>query len=109
MNQPEGYKRLSLTPLEFLKYKQSEIENYMLPYNIKAINMFIINDSHDGILILQTMKKALATLPYISNLMDAEIDSLKSDLKEILKKSYKLSRKFNQNSQRNLHEKNIMN
>ena len=96
----------SLTVVEFLKYKLSEIEYDILP---KTIHMHIVTDPHQVIQILQLIKDFLMMSSCTINLLtllDEEINSLKSNCEQILKYAYKLCRKLNQRVQRNLFEKN---
>ena len=95
---------LLLTPVEFLKYKQSEIEDSMLPYFLKLINMYTVTDPHIVILQLQEIKQALTTSPCHTNTLTL-IDSLITDCQLILNNGHKLCRKLNQGVQRSLNEK----
>ena len=99
---------LSLTVVEFLKYRLSEIENKFLPYYLKTINMQTVTEPHGVILILQGIKDVLMRSPHtisLSSLLDEEIDMLKNNSKGIMKDIHKLCRKLNQRVQRNLFEK----
>ena len=99
----------SLTAMDYLKYRLSEIENVWLPYYLKTMNVTTINDPHCVITILQDIKDALMTSPYTINLLSLlgeEINSLITNSKQILKDAHKLCRKLNQSVQRNLYEKN---
>ena len=99
----------SLTAMDYLKYKLSEIEIVMLPCYLKTINMYTVNDPHKVILSLQRIKDALMTSPYTINLLSLlgeEINSLITNSKQILKDAPKLCRKLNQSVQRNLYDKN---
>ena len=99
----------SLTAMDYLKYKLSEIENFELPYFLKTINMCTVTDPHTIILILQRIKDDLITSPYTINLLSLlgeEINSLITNSKQILKDAHKLCRKLNQSVQRNLYDKN---
>ena len=98
-----------LTPVDFLKYKQSEIEDSMLPYFLKLINTYTVTDPHIVMLQLQQIKSALTTSQYATNLLsliDEEINSLITNCKQILHDSHKVCRKLNQSVQRILYEKN---
>ena len=98
---------LSLTAVDYLKYKLSEIENVALPYCLKSINMFTVTDPHAVILILQRIKEAIMSSPYTTNLLsllDDQINSLIGECKHIIKNVNKLCRKLNQSVQRNLCE-----
>ena len=102
----------SLTVVDYLKYRLSEIENNMLPHYLKSINMHTVTDPHHLILLLQSIKNDLMRSPYIMNLLSSlndEIDILKNSSKGILKDAHKLCRKLNQSVQRNLFEKNYDN
>ena len=99
----------SLTAMDYLKYKLSVIENNMLPYSLKRINMYTVNDPHCVIVLLQQIKDALMTSPYTINLLSLlgeDINSLITDCKVTLKDAHKLCRKLNQSVQRNLYENN---
>ena len=98
----------SLTVVNYLKYKLSDIENNLLPVYLKSINMIAVTDPNSVILMLQEMKDALMRSPCTINLLsllNEEINILQYNSKEILKDAHKLSRKLNQNVQRNLCEK----
>ena len=99
----------SLTPVDYLKYKLSEIENHLLPYSIKRINMFTTTDPHDVLPLLQDIKDALMRTPYTINLLSLfgeEIKTLTTVCKQTLKDTHKLCRKLNQSVQRYLYERN---
>ena len=99
----------SLTAMDYLKYQLSEIENVLLPYYLKRINMHTVTNPHDIILISQKIKDALMTSPYTMNLLSLlveEINSLIINCKQLLKDAHKLCRKLNQSAQRNLYDKN---
>ena len=99
----------SLTAMDYLKYKLSEIENVELPYYLKKVNMYTVIDPYVVIETLQWIKDALMTSPYTINLLSLlgeEINSLITNSKQILKDAHKLCRKLNQSVQRNLYDKN---
>ena len=99
----------SLTAMDYLKYKLSEIENVALPCYFKKINMYTVADPHVVILSLQRIKDALMTSPYTINLLSLlgeDINSLMTNCKGTLKDAHKLCRKLNQSVQRNLYENN---
>ena len=103
---------LSLTAMDYLKYRLSEIENDLLPHYLKTINMITVNDPHHVILRLQQINDALMTSPYTINLLSLlgeDINSLIVDCKQTLKNAHKLCRKLNQSVQRNLYENNYDN
>ena len=95
-----GVQDLSLlTPVDYLKYKQSQIEDSALPYFLKLINMYTVTDPHIVMLQLQKIKSALTT-------SNEEINSLIINCKKILYIAHNLCRKFNQSVQIILYEKN---
>ena len=99
----------SLTAMDYLKYKLSEMENVWLPCYLKTVNMCTVNDPHIVIGKLQEIKDVLMTSPYTINLLSLlgeEINSLITNSKQILKDAHKLCRKLNQSVQRNLYDKN---
>ena len=102
-----AYDLSSLTAVDYLKYKLSEIENASLPFFFKSINMLTVTDPHSVILSLQRIKESIMNSPYTMNLLpilDEQINSLQSECKQILKNINTLCRKLNQNVQRNLYE-----
>ena len=99
----------SLIPTEFLKYKQSEIENHLLPYYLKLINMMAISEPHIILELLQELKHGVMNYPCVVDLLSLvndEIKSLTEESYEVLHDVYKLCRILNQHVQRYLHEKN---
>ena len=99
----------SLTVMDYLKYKLYQIENNVLPYYLKRINMHTVTDPHHVILLLQEIKDALMTSPYTINLLSLlgeDINSLMTNSKGTLKDAHKLCRKLNQSVQRSLYENN---
>ena len=95
----------SLTAMDYLKYKLSEIENKLLPFYLKMINMHTINDPHA---IMLTLHDILMNLSYSSNLLSLfseDINSLITDCKQLLKDAHKLCRKLNQSAERNIYER----
>ena len=97
----------SLTAVDYLKHKLSEIENVVLRYLLKSINMFTVTDPANVIDTLHNIKKVLMTSPYTMNLLSlvgGQIDSLQDECNQITKNVNKLCRKLNQNVQRNLYE-----
>ena len=98
----------SLTVVDYLKYKLSELENSLLPFHLKTINMHTVTDPHNIILTLQTIKDVLKRSPYtisLLSLLEGEINSIINDCKQILKNVHILCRKLNQSVQRYLYEK----
>ena len=99
----------SLTAMDYLKYKLSDIENSLLPFYLKSINMCIVTDPHTVILALQQINVILMSSSYYSNLMSLlgeDVNSLITDCKQSLKDVHKLCRKLNQSVERNLYERN---
>ena len=99
----------SLTAMDYLKYKLSQIENIELLSYLKRINKYTATDPHRVILLLQGIKDVLMTSPYTINLLSLlgeDINSLMTNCKGTLKDAHKLCRKLNQSVQRNLYENN---
>ena len=99
----------SLTVLDYLKYKLSEIDNHLLPIHLKSINRHTVTDPHLVTHRLQCIKHVLMSSLYTMNLLsllDEEVNSLIGHCKEIVKDAHKLCRKLNQRIQRNLFEQN---
>ena len=95
----------SLTVVDHLKYRLSEIENKLLPCFVNTINTYTVNDPHFVILALREIKIILMMSPYTQNfmpLLDEEVDSLIDQCKQILKDTHKLCRKLNQSIQKHL-------
>ena len=88
----------SLSVIDFLKYKQSELENVMLPMFLKMINRQTVGEPHALLLTLQLIKDALMASPYTINLLsilDKQINSLMDNLRQIINDASKLCRKLN--------------
>ena len=99
----------SLTAIDFLKYKLSEIKNDALPSYLKSINMITVTAPHFMIVIIQNIKDTLMTSPHAINLLSLfgeKITSLIVDCEQILKNAHNLCRILNQNIQKHLYEKN---
>ena len=99
----------SLTAMDYLKYKLSEIETGLLPYTLKLINTGTVTDPHVIILTLQEIDDDLMRSSYYSNLLSLlgeDINSLIIDCKQLLKDVHKWCRKLNQSVERNLYERN---
>ena len=99
------YDQLSLSAVDYLKYRLSETENIVLPYELETITMHTIYDPHIVMAALEHIKNTLMkSSPYIVNMLSSffeEIDSLVSECKQQLNDAYKLCRKLNQSVQRN--------
>ena len=99
----------SLTALDYLKYKLSEIENGVLPFHLKSMNFSTVADPHVILLQLQNTNDALMSSSYYSNLLSLfgeDINSLITDCKQLLKDAHKRCRKLNQRVERNLYKRN---
>ena len=99
----------SLTAMDHLKYKLSQIENSFLPYYLKLINNCTVTDPHVFIQILQSINDVLMNSSYHSklwSLLGEDVNSLITNCKQLLKDTNKLCRKLNQSAERNLHERN---
>ncbi|XP_065914506.1 uncharacterized protein [Dysidea avara] len=97
----------TLSAEEFLKYKLSELENCLLPLDLKMINMFTITDPHLAILTLRRINDALMTSPVgeaLFPMLVEEIGSLISESQKVLKDAHKMSRKLNQAFLKNVYE-----
>ena len=108
--QSSGFGDLSsLTTVDCLKYRLTEIENDELPFYLKQINMYTITDPHLTILALRKIKKTFMASPNIKDFLPSlhkQNSSLISNLHSTLKDAHSLSRKLNQNVQRCLTLKN---
>ena len=99
----------SLTAMDYLKYRLSEIENRMLPFYLKKINNYLVTDPYIIIQTLQRINDALMSSSYYSNLLSligGDINSLITDCKQLLKDAHKVGRKLNQSAERSLYERN---
>ena len=92
----------SLSAFDNLKYQLMQIENVVIPFCLKLVNLYTVNDPHEIILRLKEIKDTLIRSPDLLSLFDKEIDLLMDECKQILNDAYKLCRKLNQNVQRNL-------
>ena len=100
---------LSLTAMDYLKYRLSEIENKLLPIYLKRINMCTVIGPHFIKLVLQVINDILMSSSYYSNLLSLfgkEVNSLITDCKQLLKDARKMCRKFIKNVEKNLYERN---
>ena len=99
----------SLSIVDYLKFKLSEIESGILPYYLKTINSHPVIDPHLVIFVLNTIKNALITSPYgidLLSLFDQEIDALMTDCKQMLIHTHRLCRNVCQTVQKSFHERN---
>ncbi|XP_065894589.1 uncharacterized protein [Dysidea avara] len=102
----------SLTVVDYLKYKLSEIENLLLPSYLKRVNLCTINDPHIVILTLERLQNALKISTKIKKFLPSlceKINSLISECHKTLKDVHRLSRELNQNVQHCLTHKNYDN
>ena len=102
-----GDDHLSLTVVDYLKYKLRACETLLLPNYLNLLNIHIISDPHYVILHLQYIKDFLMRSPYTINLLsllDEEINLLIGQCKQILKYAHQRSRELNQRLQRYLFE-----
>ena len=103
------YDQSSLSAVDYLKYRLSETENIVLPYELETITMHTIYDPHNVMAGLEDIKNTLMkSSPYAVNMLSSffeKIDSLVSECKQQLNDAYKLCRKLNQSVQRNLYSK----
>ena len=98
----------TLMPVDYLKYKLSEIESFVIPFTFKIFNMLSIIEPHLIILALQEINDVLMASPDtidLLSLLGEEMISLKADCEHAVKDAHKLCRKLNQGVQRNLHYK----
>ena len=98
-----------LSAIDFLKFKQNEIENLLFPFYLKKVNLYTTADPHDAILLLQEMQDALKTSPSVTIFfpsLNDEINSLIGECHKVLKDAHRLCRKLNQNVQQCLTQKN---
>ena len=100
---------LSLSAKDFLKYKLSEIENFIIPGYIRRINIQTLSDPYKMSLILQALQEILTILPLSLNLVGIsfeELNSLKTECKRTSRNTHMLCRKLNQSVQRILYRRN---
>ena len=90
-----------------LKLRLSELEDMMLPYLLKGLNMHSIIDPYQIIQSLHVIKAYLnlSCTKHLLPLFGEEINILQNECKEILRDNHKLCRKLNQRVQRNFYEK----
>ena len=100
----------SLSSVDYLNYKLSELEKDQLPFHLKIINVLTITSPHEIIMALKNIRQTLlldTTCPKNVLLsLDKEFNALVFDCKQMLNDSHKVCRKFNQRVERNLFEKN---
>ena len=102
-----GDDHLSLTVVDYLKYKLNACETVLLPNYLNMLNVHIVSDPHYVILHLQHIKDFLMKSPYTINLLsllDEEINLLIGQCKQIVKYTHQQSRKLNQRVQKYLFE-----
>ena len=101
---------LSITSMDYLKYKLSELENIWFPFYLKLINMFTVTDPHVVLVLLHDITDILmaSSSPYslkLLALLEKDINLLTVDCKQTLNDAHKFCRVFNQNVQRILQGK----
>ena len=99
----------NLCNISYLKYFRNRIENHVLPSLVKTISTMTTTDPHKVMLTLQNVLDDLIFLPDIVKFLPSFIDEMKSlisDSHKTLKNSYKMLRKWQQNVQRCLSQKN---
>ena len=93
---------LSLTALEFLKYRRSKLEHDFLRSTLKQINMFATCDPHYVIQCLEAtqcnLKTSDAVTTFLPDLSDW-IDSLVAECQKLLRDAHSHCRKINQKTQ----------
>ena len=94
-----------LTPTEYLKFLQSEIEHVQLPTSLKMIAMRTVLDPHVITVLLLQIETSLMDSPTAMNVLAEQISTLKTNCDTVIKDVHKISRKLNQKSQRCLHVK----
>ena len=99
---------LLLEPVDYVKHKQSEIENVLFPFFLKIIHSLTTSEPHRLIVMLQEINDVLMDSPYTIHLLSSlgeEIWMLICECKQLLKTTHKLCWKLSQIIQRNLYEK----
>ena len=97
-----------LSATDYLNYKLSEIENAVLPCNLKIISMCAITDPHSALLVIKRMEEALTGHHKLNvlSMFAEELNVVKEDCHKILKDAHKVSKKLNQSVQQHLYYKN---
>jgi len=101
----KSYGVYDMSPVGYLKFKQSEIENFYLPVTVKWLLSQSNIQPHCAIVILQNIKIALMAFPNIISFFPSsceEIDSIISDCHKILKNVQNVSRKLRKKFQQYL-------
>jgi len=102
----------ALAAVDFLKYRQSQVENSVLPFCLKWINMHMITDPHNIILILETLQRILSLLPNVTIFLPTlggQITALINSCYKMLKLTHKLSKLLNQKVQQCLMQRKFQN
>jgi len=98
----------SLPAKDFLKFRLYYVENLLIPYYLKTINMRAISDPHNIIYNLNAIKQAaISSLAVRMSLptFGKEVNSIITKCHEALNNAHKLSRTLNQNVQQCLNER----
>ena len=102
----------SITAVQYLQYKLSELVNFHIPLCLKAINMNTVTDPHIMIVMLQHVKNSLMASSHtihLLSLFNEEVNSLIGDCRQIIKDVYKLCRRINQMVERILFQRDYHN
>jgi len=103
----------SIPAIDYLKYKANEIENLLLPFYLKKINMLTTFDPHRIKILLKLLQTVLTdllsiTIPLPSLNFSQQTDSLMKNCDKILKDTHKLARTLNQKVQKCLVQKDYL-
>ncbi|XP_065894557.1 uncharacterized protein [Dysidea avara] len=99
----------TLPAIEFLKFRLYYVENLLIPYYLKTVNMRAVSDPHDIMYNLNAIKQAAMTSLMVRMsipTLGKDFDLIVSKCHGLLKSAHKMSRTLNQTVQRCLTEKN---
>ena len=110
----ETHDLASIPATDYLKYKANEIENLLLPFYLKKINMLTTFDPHRIKILLRLLQTVLTgllsiTTPLPSLNFSEQTDSLIINCEKVLKDTHKMTRALNQKVQRCLMQKDYLN
>ena len=96
------------TPSGFLEFRQNVIENFLILYYIKQINMLVITEPNAIIGIMQKIQQLTISTNIAMFLptLRGQIDSVISNCRKTLKHAHKISRRLKQSVERCLAQKN---
>ncbi|XP_065894612.1 uncharacterized protein [Dysidea avara] len=100
----------SLAAVDFLMYRQSQVENSVIPFCLKWINMHTITDPHNIILVLLALQRVLSILPNVTIFLptlSGQMTGLINSCHKILKLTHKLSKMLSQKTQHCLTQGNF--